>query len=104
VKAHPDPKTGPVVSQVSSQPSLGGHGGLDGSGRAGKHHEERVPFRTHLDPVAPSDGPADDGGMLVAEAGVPIAELLEQPGGPLDVGEQEGDRSGRELCHLRPAM
>jgi len=31
-----------------------------------------------------------------------IAEALEERGGPLDVGEEEGDRPGRQDAHRRP--
>jgi hypothetical protein len=30
---------------------------------------------------------------------VSFPELLEKPGGPFDVGEEEGDRPPRQLCH-----
>src|ERR671915_512251 len=30
------------------------------------------------------------------------AELVQQPGRPLDVGEEERDGAGRELAHARP--
>ena len=32
----------------------------------------------------------------------PLAEALEQFGGPLDVGEEEGDRPARQAWHMRP--
>jgi hypothetical protein len=32
----------------------------------------------------------------------PIAEALEEHGGPLDVGEEEGDRPGRQVGQMRP--
>ena len=32
-----------------------------------------------------------------------VAELLQEPGRALDVGEREGDGSGGELCH-RPTL
>jgi hypothetical protein len=36
--------------------------------------------------------------VLVAAILLSVAQLLQQPGGALDVGEQEGDGPGRERC------
>ena len=41
-----------------------------------------------------------DGGT---DLGVPaVTEALEERGGPLDVGEEEGDRPGRQARHVAP--
>jgi hypothetical protein len=89
---------------VGGQAPLGGHSGLHSLHRAPEGREERVPLRADLDPAALVDGPAQDGGVIVQDLRVQIADLLEQARGALDVGEQEGDRSGRQLSHVGPAI
>ena len=95
VEAHPDPNGEAGRPVVGGQTPLGGGRGPDGSHRAAEHREERVAHGADLHPAALGDRPANDRGMLVPDSRVPIAELLEQLGGPFDVGEQEGDRPGR---------
>src|SRR5207245_5915180 len=104
VEAHPDAygiALGPVVA---GQVPLGPHRSPHGPERAGERNEERVPLRADLDSTTLRDGPAHDGGVVVEDSSVPITELLEQPGGSLDIGEQEGDRAGRKHCHVQAAM
>ena len=72
---------------------LGVHRGPDRPHRAGEGGEERVALGADLDPAVP-DRPAQDGRVLVAHRPVAVAQVLEQPGLTLDVGEQEGHRSG----------
>ena len=104
VEAHPDPQRGARGPVVGGQAPLGGHRGLHALHRASEGREERVSLRADLDPAPLVDGPAKDGGVIVEDLRVQIADLLEQPGGALDVGEQEGDRPGRQLSHVGPAM
>jgi hypothetical protein len=88
---------------VGGQASLGDHRGPDRRRGAAERHEEGVAFGADLNASALGDGFAHDRRMLVPDGRVSIAELLEQPGGALDVGEQERDRPGRQLRHLRRA-
>jgi hypothetical protein len=93
VQAHPDPHREPGRPAVAGQAALGVHRGPDRPHRAGEGGEERVALGADLDPAVP-DRPAQDGRVLVAHRPVAVAQVLEQPGRTLDVGEQEGHRSG----------
>src|SRR5262249_38093401 len=52
-------------------------------------------------PAVGGHGIAHHRGVPVAERRVPAAQLLQQLRGALDVGEQERDRPGRQLAHVR---
>jgi hypothetical protein len=62
--------------------------------------EERVALGVHLG--ASMIGKCFPKHLTVAREslGVGIPELLQKLGGPLDVGEEEGDGSGREVAHF----
>ena len=103
VQAHPHPHREPLRPGVGGQAPLGRHRGPDRRHRAREGGEERVALGADLDPVPVPDGPAQDGRVLVPDRRVASAQLLEQPGRALDVGEQEGDGPGRQRRHLGPA-
>jgi hypothetical protein len=64
--------------------------------RSRKRDEECVPLRVDLDSTLERTRFADDPPMLRECRGVVLgAELVEQPGGSLDVGEEERDGAGR---------
>ena len=99
VHAHPHPQQrtgGPVVG---GQAALSCHRRPHRPHGAAEHQEEGISVGADLHPAAVGDRPANDRGVFVADRRVPITELLQQPGGALDVGEQEGDRPGLKLCH-----
>ena len=104
VKAHPNPDLDRGRPRVPGQASLRRHRGLNGSRRALEHGEEGVALGAHLHAPAVLDGTANDRRMGVANGRVSVTELLQQPGRPFDVREQERDRSGGELCHGRWGM
>ena len=64
--------------------------------------EERVALRVDLDAVVRRRSRADPP-VLGQQVGVVLAVFVEQTCRALDVGEQEGDRAGREIAH-RPIM
>ena len=101
MKAHPDPHGGAVEPQVAGQVPLSGDRGPHCPNRAAEHHEEGIPLGADLDPAVRAGGTAYDHGVFVPDRPISITELLEQLGGALDIGEQEGDRPGRKLCHVR---
>jgi hypothetical protein len=103
VQAHPHPHREPLRPPVGGQAPLGRHRGPDRRPRAGEDGEERVALGADLDPLPVPDGPAQEGRVLVPDRRVASAQLLEQPGRALDVGEQEGDGPGRQLRDLGPA-
>jgi hypothetical protein len=77
---------------MSGKAALGGDRGPDRPHRAGEGHEEGVALGADLHAAARLDGLAHDRRVLVPDRWVAVAQLLQQPGGTLDVGEQEGDR------------
>jgi hypothetical protein len=73
-------------------------GGRNRSRRGREAEEERVPLRIDLDAVVAGAGRSDQATMLGQCFRIPLgAELVEQPRRALNVGEEEGDRSRREI-------
>ena len=103
VQAHPDPHREPGRPPVAGQAPLGGHRGPDRRHRAGERREEGIAFGADLDPVAVPDRLAQDRRVLVAHRPVAVAQVLQQPGRALDVGEQEGDGPGGQPPRGGPA-
>ena len=64
-----------------------------------ERHEEGIALRVDLDATVPLEGVADDAPVLGKRVRVGVAEVVEQAGGPLDVGEEEGDGAAGELSH-----
>ena len=70
--------------------------------RAAEHGEDGVPLGPGDRSLPRSDRLARGGGCgLTSDRPPPRTQGLEYPGRPLDVGEQERDRAGRELSHVR---
>jgi hypothetical protein len=99
VEPHPDPQRAAVGPGVGGQATLRGDGRSDRLNRAGEGHEEGVALDADDHATRMLDGLGDDGRVLVLHGRIPIPELLEQCGRPLDVREQERDRSGRQVRH-----
>jgi len=95
VEAHPD------LDRTAGQRPLGFRGCADRVRGPGERDEESVALGVDLDPAVRGDGSADDPAMLGQGLRVRIARLAQQPGGTLDVGEQEGDHTGRQLAGHR---
>src|SRR5918996_3579552 len=99
VEAHPHAHVFPA------RPSLLGVGPLrrdrarHGITRAGEGEEQRVALRVDLDPAVGAVRLADDAAVLRNELAVALAQPLQEPGGALDVTEDEGDRPGRQGRH-----
>jgi hypothetical protein len=75
-----------------------------GSERVGglpEGNEESIPLRVDLDPAVAEERISQRPAMLGQHLCIRVAELVEQPRRALDVGEEEGDRPGRELTHNR---
>ncbi len=104
VQPDADPKGIALGPGVSSQRPLDLDRGPDSPRRAGEHHEEGVPLRADLHAAAMGDGSANDRVVLLLHRRVSLPQLLEQPGGALDVREQERDRPSGQLCHGRAAI
>ena len=101
VQADADPERLTVFPGVACEGSLSGGGGQARVDGAREHAEERIAFSPQLVPVvAPERFPEN---LVVSglRRRVAVAHLLHQPGGVLDVGEQEGDRAARQV-QVRP--
>ena len=61
--------------------------------------EERVALRVELAPATRAERLAHDPAVVGERLRVPVAEPLEQPRRPLDVGEDEGDGAAVERAH-----
>ena len=90
-------RLGPVVPRDAPL-GVGRRG--DRLARPSEDPERRVALRVDLLAVVASEGGAKDLLMVRHHPRVPVAELVDEPGRPLDVGEEEGDGTGGELpCH-----
>ena len=75
------------------------YGGRHRVGRPAEGDEERVALRIHDPAAVRVHRGAQQSVVLGEHVGVTVAELLKQPGGALDVGEQERHRPDRQLSH-----
>src|ERR687892_1926084 len=101
VEAHPYADLGSVRPCVLGDASLGQDRGRDCGGRAVEDREEAVALGTDLDASRVDDGLAKDAAVVRQEISVPVLERLDEARRTLDVGEEEGDRPGRQCSHLR---
>ncbi len=72
--------------------------------RRPKGREEGVSLRAHLDTVVFGDRLPHNDGVAILRTQVSVSQLLEEPRGPLDVGEEERDGARRELCATHLAV
>ena len=75
--------------------------------RARERNEERVALRIHLVAVVSVERISQQLPVVRQNCGIPLAQLLDEPRRPLDVGEEEGDCAARHVRHaesltLRP--
>jgi hypothetical protein len=77
------------------QSVLSGRGGRDRIRRSREDDGERVALRVHLDAAVTRPDIAEQSMVLTQQVGVAIAELAQEQGRTLDIGEQERDRAGR---------
>jgi hypothetical protein len=101
VQPHPDLHGDPVGPGCRRELALGLGRRADGAGWRPEHREERVPLGGHFPTVALGDGGPEDGVVAVLDVPVPRPQPLQQPGGSLDVGKQEGDGPDRQVLHVR---
>jgi hypothetical protein len=72
--------------------------GGEGVGGTSKRNKEGVAFGVHFPTIMSADHFAEQTVVLPKDGRVRLAtQFVQQPGGPLDVREQEGDRAGGEL-------
>src|SRR5579884_2513910 len=88
--------------ELASKSTLGGDRSLESIGRTRKSHEEAVPLRIDLVPVPLVERCTQEEAALAQDLWVALAQSLEQGGGPLNVAEEQGDSSHREVVHTEP--
>jgi hypothetical protein len=94
VESHPD-----ADRQVVER-ALAGYGRGDRVVRTGEGVEERVALR--IDLASGGERLTEPRQVLLEDRAVVVrAELPEQPGRSLDIGEEKGDGARRELDHAR---
>ena len=91
VQPHPHPH------RATRKRDLRLRGGRHCIGRTRESDEEGVALRVDLDPLVPLPSVAQSTAVLGKHLRIPVAQLLEQPRRPLDVGEEERHRPGRKL-------
>ena len=96
VQAHAHANLRPAGPGVVAQRALRRDRGLGRVACAREREEERVTLRVHLGAAALAETLADDPPVRRHDVAVGVAELLQQPRRPLDVGEDERDRSAGE--------
>jgi hypothetical protein len=70
-----------------------------GLSRPREGSKDRIPLRVDLLAALFLNGRADKSAALRQDVRIGITQLLEQTRRPLDVGEEEGDRPGRQAGH-----
>ena len=74
-----------------------------GISRSGECYQEGIPLGVDFLPVPFGERIAEDPPVFCQDFRVPaVAEAPEERGGALDVGEEEGDRPGRQAGRTRP--
>src|SRR5206468_10070277 len=97
---HPDSQLVPVGPPARRQPALRLRSGCERLIRALERDEERVALAVHLVPTVALEAGAQDVPMRVERLRVPVLpQFGEQSGRPLDVREEERDRSARLPRH-----
>jgi hypothetical protein len=96
VDPHPDPDLGARGPRMSGERPLRGGGGCDDVARRPEGDEERVPLGAHLPPSGLLERRAEETVMIREDVAVAPAQLLEQAGGALDVGEEKADGAARQ--------
>jgi hypothetical protein len=104
VQPHPNPERRAVRPVFLGQASLRGHRGADPLPWGAEHREEGVALGSNLVAVLRLQGVPEDLRVAILDGPIPLAELLEQPGGALDVCEQERHRPRRQIGHASPFL
>src|SRR5215471_19119917 len=100
MEPHPHPHMVSLRPFVVAEGALGVDGGGHRVARPREREEERVALRVDLRPAARAEHLADEATVVAGHAPVAlVAELLQEAGRALDVGEDERDGAVGELRH-----
>jgi hypothetical protein len=102
VHAHPHANGGAVRPRMAHERVLRLGRCRDGVARIVEGDEEAIALRIHLNAPVSRERFPQKPPVVTEHVRVPVAELVEQPCRPLDVGEEEGDSAGRKLGHGPP--
>ena len=97
VRAHAHANGQPVGPRVRVERLLRPSGGLDSLARAIKRDEEGVSLCIDLDAATLLECLPEQPPVRLERLPVPVAERVEQPRRPFDVGEEKRDRARREV-------
>src|SRR6188474_1890058 len=97
--ADPDAELGVRRPCVGGQPALCGRSSQCGVACTWEHVEKGVTLGVDLLATVFRECLAQYSTVFLQRRAVVVPELLEEPGGPLDVGEEKRDRSLRTRCH-----
>ena len=102
VNAHPDPDRVALRPGVIREGPLSVDRGHDRRRGIRKCREDRVALRPDDAAAVAGDGLVEQGTVLVQQLAIGVTQLLDESGGALDVGEQEGDGArGQRPCSRR---
>ena len=82
--------------------ALGGHGSRDGIGGASEGEEKGVPLRINFIPMILLESGALHLPALSQHTAILLTYVLQQERRPLDIGEEQRDRSRWYIKHARP--
>jgi hypothetical protein len=97
MEAHPHSERHAVCPGVLHKDPLARYGGRHCIPGPRERHEKSVPLRVNLLAVSLLERGAEEPLMFRHDLSVPpVAEALQESGGAFDVGEEDGDRPGRQ--------
>ena len=100
MQADAQPHLAPAGPVRVAHPPLDRKRGLQSPVRSLEHREYVVAAGGHLVAAPVVEGRADEAADAPKQVGVGVVERREQPGGALDVGQQEGHVPGRQIPPL----
>ena len=103
VQTHPHLDLHTLGPRVRQQGKLALDCGEKCLSRTRERDEEGVALRVDLVSAVSAEGRAKQPLMIGQHAAVAVAEVLDEPCGPFDVAEEEGDSAGGYLGHAREA-
>ena len=99
MQTHPHPDRRAVGPPMPSERYLCRDRGRERTAWIREGDKEAVPLRVHLDPAIACERLANELPVVCEHAGVVVAELVEEPRRPLDVGEEKCDRTCGQFSH-----
>src|SRR6266700_3453849 len=102
VQPHADAYHSPLGPGMRGKVALGGHGSRDGIGGTCKGEEKGVSLSINFMPVKRLEGRVQQLPALSQHMAILLTYVLQQERRPLDIGEEQRDRSHRYIKHARP--